>query len=501
MATVRGAPGTVPDSSTPDRQLKHNAIGLVAAATLGIVFMSPAYAFYGNWGPVAGTVGIQTVAVFWIAALVILPTALSYAFVARKLTSAGSAYAWIGRLTNRHIGNWLGWILLTFYGLVLVAVPALFGLFFNAFLNDIGIHVDPTNPWTYSLGVVIVFGVASLFAFPGIRSSTRAATLIVGFEILVIVALATTILVKHTGSLSLQPFNPTGNAITSSFWVVLPIAFYSFTGFDVVATAAEETKLARRSIPLATLAAVGIFTLFMIYTVYSFTFAVPVDQIANLVTSGITPVTPIAQQYWGGGGVLISITGLTAGTGALLAVLIGTSRVMFAMGRDRALFAAAGRLHPRFQTPWTAMIALIVVGLVYDLAVGQWIGALNAYFWAGTATAFFALVTYTFVNIGNFLLYFRKPDFNIVWNALVPLAGIVLSIWVLWVSFVQALWNAGWVTIGRGIVVFAFGWAAVGLVYAFIVRNRARPPRVEGLAADADLSATSALDGLAGHAS
>ncbi len=72
-------------------KLRANAIGIVAAATLGIVFMSPALAFYGNWGPVAATVGSPTPLVFLLAAFVIAPTALSYAFVSNRLPSAGSA--------------------------------------------------------------------------------------------------------------------------------------------------------------------------------------------------------------------------------------------------------------------------------------------------------------------------------------------------------------------------------------------------------------------------
>ena len=55
-------------ATSPPRKLRANAIGVVAAATLGIVFMSPALAFYGNWGPVAATIGSPTPLVFLLAA-------------------------------------------------------------------------------------------------------------------------------------------------------------------------------------------------------------------------------------------------------------------------------------------------------------------------------------------------------------------------------------------------------------------------------------------------
>ncbi len=57
---------------------------------------------------------------------------------------------------------------------------------------------------------------------------------------------------------------------------------------------------------------------------------------------------------------------------------------------------------------------------------------------------------------------------------------------VLYKSFVQSLWNAGWVTIGRGILVFVVVWSLVGVVYAFRVRNTAMLPTFEGDDEDLD---------------
>jgi amino acid transporter len=460
-------------------RLRANAIGIVAAATLGIVFMSPALAFYGNWGPVAATVGSPTPLVFLLAAFIILPTALSYALVSNRLPSAGGAYTFIGRGLNRHLGNWSGFAVVSFYVLILFTPSTLFGLFFNAFLNDIGVHVAPDNYWTYSLGVILCFAVAATLAFPGIQSSSRAATLIVGFEVLVILALATWVIGKHTSELSLTPFNPSSGGLNSnSFWLVMPIAFYSYVGFDVVSTAAEETHLARRAIPRATIAAVVLFCLYLVYSVYGMSYAVPSKQVSGLVSSGITPIIPIAHQYWHGFAWLISLTGCTAGMGATLAIIVGTSRVIYAMSRDGGLLPRLGRLHPRFQTPWTAMTLLLVIGLAYDLIAGKVMGALLAYFWAGTTIAFFALVTYALVNATNIKVHWKHATFNVWWHLVTPVFGILFCLAVLYKSFVQSLWEAGWVTIGRGILVFVVGWSLLGAAYAYWVRNKATLPAV-----------------------
>jgi APA family basic amino acid/polyamine antiporter len=462
------------------KRLRWGAIGLFSAATLGVVFMSPGASFYGNWGPVAGTVGTAATFVFIIAFVVMAPTALSYAFVATKLPTAGAAYSWVGILYGKHIGNWHGWIMSTFYILILFAPTALFGLFFNSLLNTLGVDVSLTNYWTYALGVLIVYSVAGVLGYLGVKEAVRASAVIVTIEIVVILALATTIMFQHLGSLSFKPFLPSSTVFSASnIWVVLPLAFFSFTGFDVVSTAAEETRSPRHAIPRATILAVSVYFIFFIWAVYGFTTAVSPATLTQDINSGITPVIPIAKQYWGGAGVLITLTGLSASLGATIALIVGTGRILFAMGREGALPARFGRVHPRFQTPWMATTCLIVVGLAYDLIVGAWIGPLFAYFWTGTAIAFFALITYGLVNVAVFLLYRRKPDFNIWLHVVIPVLGVVFSAVMLYESFFLSLWNAGWVTIGRGIVVFAVGWALIGVVYAFLIRNRTTTPRIE----------------------
>ena len=113
-------------------------------------------------------------------------------------------------------------------------------------------------------------------------------------------------------------------------------------------------------------------------------------------------------------------------------------------------------------------------------------GALLAYFWAGTAVAFFALVIYIFVNAANITLHWKHATFNWWWHVVTPVLGIVFCLAVLYKSFVQSLWNAGWVTIGRGILVFAVVWSVIGAVYAYAVRNTASLPTFEGDNEDLD---------------
>jgi amino acid transporter len=86
---------------------------------------------------------------------------------------------------------------------------------------------------------------------------------------------------------------------------------------------------------------------------------------------------------------------------------------------------------------------------------------------------------YIFVNIGYFVFVYRDRSTFTWTKAIIPALGVIFSAAVLYKSFLQALWNAGWVTIGRGIVVFALIWTILGFGYAYLVRNRAKTPRIE----------------------
>ena len=75
--------------------------------------------------------GKATRAVFLMALLLTLPTAVSYALVAREIPSAGSAYAWLSEAINPLIGSWVGFLLTATYFIAVVLQPILFSLFFN----------------------------------------------------------------------------------------------------------------------------------------------------------------------------------------------------------------------------------------------------------------------------------------------------------------------------------------------------------------------------------
>src|SRR3954471_14710507 len=98
-------------SSTTSNGLRRGTLGLLGLVTLGSVMMSPALGLYGNWGPMASTVGLPTPLVFLAALVVSLPTAVSYALMSGRLPSSGSTYAWTWRVMSPQAGAWVGLVM------------------------------------------------------------------------------------------------------------------------------------------------------------------------------------------------------------------------------------------------------------------------------------------------------------------------------------------------------------------------------------------------------
>jgi APA family basic amino acid/polyamine antiporter len=128
---------------------------------------------------------------------------------------------------------------------------------------------------------------------------------------------------------------------------------------------------------------------------------------------------------WGEYLVLIgSIMGL--GT-VMLVMLLGQSRVFFSMSRDGLLPAWAGKVHPRFRTPYISSIAVGIFVAIFAAVIP--IGILGELVSIGTLLAF------VIVCAGVMVLRRREPDlprpFKTPMVPLVPILGIVVSLYLM----------------------------------------------------------------------
>lgn len=438
-----------------DHGLKAGAIGTVGAACLGVVMMAPALGIYANLGLMGAGAGQATPAAFLMALLLTLPTAVSYALVAREIPSAGSAYAWLSEAINPLVGSWVGFLLVCTYFIAVVLQPILFGLFFN----DLVAALFPIQPGygTWMAGVLLSTLLVALLAYPGIELSAKSSMALTVLEVIVVAALAGTILAIsfHAGELRFSPFNP-ANSLNGirGFSKGLVFALLSFVGFGVITTAAEETHSPRSIIPRVMVASCVLLGLFWALSAWGFSLALPAEAWGQQVATGINPVATVARAYWHGGFIIVVLTALVAVLGVYLSALVGYARVAYAMGRDGTLPAFLGQLHPKCRVPWNAQHVVLVVTVIVAAVWGRWIGLYLSYDWWGTTLVFFAMVSNILANIGcsTFFWRFRRQEFNAVWHGVIPLVGVVASSLPLYYCFGSDLWHAGWKS-GQSIIV------------------------------------------------
>ena len=233
------------------------------------------------------------------------------------------------------------------------------------------------------------------------------------------------------------------------------IVFFAYVGFDAVSTAAQEARNPQRDMPIAIIGSLLICTLLYILVSGIATGVVPYGQLD--VPDPIAVVADHAGLNWMGR--LIKLGAVAGLSSVILVMLLGQSRVFYAMARDGLLPPFVSRVHPRFQTPW---ITSIVTGIGVAIA-----SALFTVREAGSLCSIGTLLAFVIVSIGVLVLRVREPHLQrkfatpMVWfvapaGALSALALMAALPWPTWRRLII------WFVIGI-VVYFAYGVKHSGL--------------------------------------
>lgn len=179
------------------------------------------------------------------------------------------------------------------------------------------------------------------------------------------------------------------------------VVMFSYSGWNAASYVAEEIRDPGRNVPRAL--ALGTIAVVLLYLGLNFlyVYAVPIAEFGAGEQSEIAMVAadrllgPVAAQILGGLAVIVLL-------GSLSAMTIAGPRVYFAMARDGAFFASAARIHPRFRTPWVAIVAQTVWSALLILT--------NTKDQLAEYTGFAVLLFSAFAVSAIFVLRRRHPD-------------------------------------------------------------------------------------------
>ncbi|MGB9378047.1 MAG: amino acid permease, partial [Mycobacteriales bacterium] len=232
------------------------------------------------------------------------------------------------------------------------------------------------------------------------------------------------------------------------------IVFFDYIGFDVVATTAEESRNPQRDLPIGILGSLAACTVLYVAITLVLTGMVKYTDVNEYAAIA----TAFERVGNGGFATIISIGAVAGLTSVVMTLVIGATRVVFAMSRDRLLPARLSRTSPRTGTP--VMLTLIVGAMTAFIAALSPVGNMDELVNIG------ALAAFTLVSACVPLLRRQRPDlhrpFRVPASPVLPLVSAVVC-FTLMLSLSIETWLR-----------FA-AWTALGLVvYAGYGRRRSR---------------------------
>jgi amino acid transporter len=369
------------------------------------------------------------VTIILIAMFAMMITAVSYGRMAALYPSAGSAYTYVGRGLNPHLGFLAGWAMFLDY----LLQPLINTVWISTALHERYMPAVPFVVWA-----AIIAGIFTLLNLRGIRASARANKVLLFFMFVVVaffIVLAVRFLLRSQGIhglFSLQPIYDPKTFNSHRIWTATSFAALTYIGFDGVTTLAEDVENPKRNVLLATVLVcvfTGIFGGFEAYLgqrVWPDWHSFP-----NLETAFMD----ICQRV--GGIVLFNAMGvilILAAFGSGLTGGLGAARLLFGMGRDNVLPRRVfGYLSPGSSTPTYNIFiigALTFVGAVMLNSVG------NAYEHAGELLNFGAFLAFMGVNLATFWQFavitrpgYRRRGFV---DVVLPLIGFAFCALIWW---------------------------------------------------------------------
>ena len=468
--------------------------GLLVVLALGVMIGAGIFSLAGRQA--ATMAGPAVIVSFLIASVVCLLAALSYAELSSTLPTAGSVYTF-AYVAFGELWAWIvGWALVLELVVAAALVSRVWAAYFATTLDGFDVAV-PTFVAEHSsvgtgtgwIAAILVF-VLALLVMVGTKLSGRVLATIVAVKLTAVV-LVIAVGARHVDSGNYTPFVPDVDSGAGARGTVLQsilggsgdafgivgiftaagVIVFAFIGFDLIATASEDARNPRRSVPRAMLWSIAIVT------------ALYVAMAAVLV--GLKPYgdlntnAPVSDALRGVGpgwsGDVINVGALFGLTTVVLVVLIAQSRVLFAMGRDGLLPRGLARIGAGSSPSRAALVAgLAAAALALDPGTANREQLLVL----GTLFAF------AFCAVGVIRLRKSQPDLERGFRVpLVPFVPILSLLATIWLSL-SLTWST-WRNFGLWMVVGVVVYLVYGRRHSALGNREQLPPEPEPMPAGA----------------
>jgi amino acid transporter len=412
----------------------------VSGGPYGIEDMVPAF------GPGLALVLLLLTPLLWS-----LPVALAMSELASAMPDEGGYVVWVDRAFGPFWAfqvGWWSWI----DSFVDVAVyPALFVEYAKFWFPE----MSPIERWLLALSFIVTLTTLNVL---GVRPVGRAAVALAGLALLPIAALV----IAAAATARMAPWTPflaESQTLGAGLGLGLAVVMWNYSGWDTPSTCLGETRKPERAFRAAVLAALPVISL-----AYLLPVAAVLGTGATDWTAWQTGALPTIAEAVGGSwlGHAVGLGAAVSTAGLFLSLLLTNSRLPYVLARHGGLPAALGAVHPRFGTPWRAIVLSAALYAAFAVFSFKELIVLNIWLYS------LSLV----VELAAFLrLRVAEPGMLRPWRVPGGLIGAIAVTLVPSLIAALAMATAGWFNTAAGVVAALTGPVAWGLLARGSVRR------------------------------
>jgi len=381
-------------------------LGLLTAYGVGVMVGAGIYVLIGV---VVGQAGVWSPLAFLLAALVVLPSALSYGELATRMPEAAGEVAFIERGFDSTSLAVLAGLLIVLAGMISGAAVLRGGVGYLA-------TVLPLPGWVL---IVALGGLLGLIAALGVLESLAFAAVFTVIEVLGL------LLVAWAGFTAAPVAD--WQLVPAPHWAgiigAVSLCFFAFIGFEDIENLAEEVRDPSRVLPRAILLSLAITAL--LYTLVALAAVRSVPQAA--LAASERPLALVWQAGSARGTGFLALIASAAAVNGVLAQIVMAARVLFGLSRRATVLAGFGAVHPRFGTPLraTVLVAVVVIAAALTLPVAA----------LAETSSVVILLVFLGVNLAAIRIKRRAPEAPFRVPGWVPVAGSLATLAALATAF------------------------------------------------------------------
>ena len=381
--------------------------------------------------------GAYSILAFVVCGLVVFNIIICFAEVGSRFDKTGGPYIYILQAFGQLPAFIMGWLLLWSR---IISYAALINLLvtYGSFYNPALLQMLPRI-----FIMVSLTGVLMAINYVGVQKTTRVN------NVLTVAKLLPLLLFVIVGFFLIQPGLVQFGTMPSfdNFSTSVLLLIFAFGGFEVVVINSGEMKEPGKIVPFAL-----IVSSLLVMLVYG---SIQVVSVGTLPTLAETekPLADAALNFMGPwGGNLITLGAIVSIVGALNAILLVGSRLLFALGDEGQLPAALSVVHPHYRTPTVALFVFTAISLVIAIS--------GSFIYAITITAIIRTVMYALVCAALIKLRARDTSvsqgfYKIPFGKFFAVTGILFSLWL--------FFSSQWIEIRDVAICLLLGLAVYGV--------------------------------------